>query len=246
MITSNNITLAKNEVHIWQAALEVNDIQSLQQNLSIDEVKRAERFRFQKDRENFIIARGFLRKILSRYLGVLPRDLCFCYGANGKPALTKAFDGDKLKFNLSHSHGIALYAITLNRNIGIDIERIRTDFDCEQIAQQFFSPRENAILAKLPTNTKHEAFFSCWTRKEAYIKANGQGLSLPLEQIDVTLIPGEPAALLNTKWDSQEAKRWSLKNIVPHHNYAAAVAVEKHLNVETLHVTSPQDVTLIY
>jgi 4'-phosphopantetheinyl transferase len=226
MITSNNISLAKDEVHIWQAGLGVNDIQSLQQNLSIDEQKRAERFRFQKDREHFIAARGFLRKILSCYLGALPSDLRFCYGANGKPALTKAFDGDKFKFNLSHSHGVALYAITLNRNIGVDIERIRTDFDCEQVAQQFFSPRENAILAKLANNIKHEAFFTCWTRKEAYIKANGQGISLPLEQIDVTLAPGEPAALLDTKWDSQEAQRWSLENIVTNHHYAAAVAVE--------------------
>ncbi len=238
MFTSNNITLAKDEVHIWRAGLEVNDIQSLQQTLSIDEGKRAERFRFQKDRKHFIVARGFLRKILSRYLGASPSDLHFCYGANGKPALTKAFDGDKLKFNLSHSHGVALYAITLNRNIGVDIERIRIDFDCEQIAQQFFSPREKAILAKLPNNIKHEAFFTCWTRKEAYIKANGQGISLPLEQIDVTFAPGEPAALLDAKWDSQEARRWSLQNIVINQNYAAAVAVEKHLNVETLHVTS--------
>ncbi len=221
-------TLGSNEVHVWQVSLNecASKIESLQQTLCMEEKKRSERFYFQGDRENFIVARGLLREILSRYLGSLPRNLRFCYSSTGKPALTKAFDGDRLRFNLSHSHGCVLYAITQNRDIGIDIERIRTDFSYEQIASSIFSLREKAVFFQLPILLRHQAFFNCFTRKEAYIKATGQGLSLPLEQIDVTLVPGEPADLLGTKWNPLEAWRWSLQDIFVDPNYAAAVAVE--------------------
>jgi 4'-phosphopantetheinyl transferase len=174
------------------------------------------------------VARGLLRKILGIYLNTKPDRLRFSYGKHGKPSIISGSGKEKLKFNLAHSDGLALYAFTCGRHIGIDIERIRVDFDHEQLAAQFFSPQENAMLRCLPAHMKTEAFFSCWTLKEAYIKAKGDGLSLPLNQFDVSLVPGEPATLLNYRGDPQEASRWSLKQLRAGPGYTAALAVEGH------------------
>jgi 4'-phosphopantetheinyl transferase len=135
---------------------------------------------------------------------------------------------DELRFNVSHSHGLALYAVTRRRKIGIDIERVRPISGPEQLAARFFSAGENAELCALPEHVKHEAFFNCWTRKEAYVKARGEGLSLPLNQFDVSLNPGEPARLLRVERDPQEAARWSLQGLTPAPGYVAALAVEGH------------------
>lgn len=223
-----DLTLGCDEIHVWRASLdaETSRVEDLQQLLSADEQKRAERFYFDKDRVHFIVARGALRIILSHYVSRKPEDLSFCYNPNGKPALTETHDGVALRFNLSHSQGLALYAIAQHREVGIDLERVRTDFAYEKIAESFFSNRENAILKTLPANIKHQAFFTAWTRKEAYIKAVGKGLAIPLDQFEVSLIPGEPAVLSSTKWDSEEAQRWSLWEILPGSDYVATLAVE--------------------
>lgn len=224
------LTLGSDEVHVWRASLDLpaSRVRGLQQTLAADERARAERFYFQKDREHFIVARGVLRDILGRYLDMQPGQLRFCYSPNGKPALAREFGGDALRFNLSHSHGLALYAVNSGREIGVDIERIRHDLAKEQIAERFFSPHEVSVLHALPANMQKEAFFTCWTRKEAYIKATGKGLTFPLDIFDVSLVPGEPAALLSTKWDPQEASRWSLQELNPGPGYVAAIAVEGH------------------
>lgn len=224
---SETLLLTNNEVHVWRASLNLTEssLQSLQHSLTADERSRADRFHFQKDQEYFIAARGLLRAILSHYLGITPSHLRFCYSANGKPALSN-HGGDRLRFNLSHSHGLALYAITRHREVGIDLERIRADFLWEDLAKQCFSPQENTTLRSLPASLRHRAFFSCWTRKEAYVKATGKGLVLPLDQFDVSLAPGEPAALLRTEWDLEEAARWSLQELIPGPGYVAALAVE--------------------
>jgi phosphopantetheine--protein transferase-like protein len=150
-----------------------------------------------------------LRDILGRYLGVPPSELGFRYSAYGKPALAAGFDGVGVRFNISHSHEMALLAVTCHREIGVDIEYLGREIRGEEIAEHFFSTHERASLRALPAAAKHEAFFNCWTRKEAYIKAHGEGLSLPLDQFDVSLAPGEPAALLATRSDPREALRWS-------------------------------------
>ena len=225
-----DLVLLSNEVHVWRVPLDLTAscVQRLQRVLSADEVARAARFYFHKDRQHFIVARGVLRTILGRYLGVEPRQLCFCYSYYGKPALLPTSGGARFRFNLSHSHQLALYAVTCGREVGIDIEYIRTDFVCKEIAAQFFSPRENVMLEALPAHLKHQAFFNCWTRKEAYIKAHGEGLSLPLDQFDVSLTPGEPAALLATRGDAHEASRWSLRELTPGPGYVGTLAVEGH------------------
>jgi 4'-phosphopantetheinyl transferase len=224
------LALLSDEVHVWCAALEVttSHLRYLQNMLSADELARASRFHFPKDRRRFIVARGVLRSLLGLYLGLEPRQLCFCYGAYGKPALVPTSGEAGLRFNVSHSHELALYAVTYGREIGVDIEYIRTNVSCEEIAERFFSSRERALLRTLPAPLKYDAFFHCWTRKEAYIKARGEGLSLPLDQFDVAFAPGEPAALLATRWAPREASRWVLRELTPGPGYAAALAVGGH------------------
>jgi 4'-phosphopantetheinyl transferase len=187
---------------------------------------RADRFYFSQDRRRFIVARGVLRTLLGRYLDRAPESLSFSYTTNGKPALASEPGADPIRFNLSHSHGTALYAVTRGREVGVDLEFIRGDLEAEQIAERYFSHREIVTLRALPTSLQKYGFFLCWTRKEAYIKARGEGLSMPLDQFDVSLIPGEPAALLSTKPDSDEARRWSLQNLTPACGCAAALATE--------------------
>ena len=222
------LTLSSAEVHVWRACLDpdASCVEHLQRTLSADESHRAARFHFPRDRRRFIVARGVLRDILGRYLGVPPSELGFRYSSYGKPALADAGDEEGLRFNISHSHEMALFAVTRGREIGVDIEYLRREIACEEIAERFFSIHERASLRALPAEAKHQAFFNCWTRKEAYIKAHGEGLSLPLDQFDVSLAPGEPAALLATRGDPREALRWSLQALTPGPGYVAALAVE--------------------
>jgi 4'-phosphopantetheinyl transferase len=168
-----------------------------------------------------------LRTILGRYLDVAPGTVRFCYGPHGKPALiAEMAEQTGVRFNVAHSHDLALYAVTRGREVGIDVERIRAEVASTEIAQRFFSPAEVAALCALPDELQTEAFFACWTRKEAYIKATGGGLSHPLDGFDVSLTPGEPVVALRTHADPQEAARWSLRALDPGPGYAAAVAVE--------------------
>jgi 4'-phosphopantetheinyl transferase len=222
--------LGINEVHVWRAPLDgpPQQIDSFLHTLAADERTRADRFYFQRDREHFIAAHGVLRAILGLYLNRAPESLSFCYSSHGKPALVWELGRDAIHFNISHSHGVALYAIARDREVGVDVELIRRDLELEQIAERFFSRREVATLRALPADLRKYAFFLCWTRKEAYIKARGEGLSLPLDQFDVSLIPGEPATLLSTQPDPDEALRWSLQELTLASNYVAAVAVEGH------------------
>ena len=224
------LILDNDEVHIWRAALDhkPSQVASLLDTLAEDEQERAGRFYFPVDRERFIVARGVLREILGLYLNSAAQSLSFCYGPFAKPALACESAGNTIHFNMSHSNGVALYAFTRGREIGIDLEFIREDLEVEQLAGRFFSQREIATLRALPVALRKYAFFLCWTRKEAYIKARGEGLSLPLDEFDVSLIPGEPAALLRTQRDPDEALRWSLQELSPGPGYVSALAVEGH------------------
>jgi 4'-phosphopantetheinyl transferase len=225
-----NLTLDINEIHVWRFFLTQTEscLQILAKTLSTDEQTKAERFHFPKGRSQFIVSRGALRAILSRYLQINPSLLRFDYNPYGKPSLIVAQGGDTLHFNLSHSHELGLIAITKNRDIGVDIERINPNFPYLEIAEKFFSPLENSVLLSLPQDLQSTAFYNCWTRKEAYIKAVGKGLSIPLNQFDVTLAPGEPAALLNIEQNPEEASKWSLIELIPGSDMVAAVAVAGH------------------
>ena len=220
--------LGSDEVHVWRAALDQSPSQrdGLLCTLAKDEQAKAGRFYFQIDRERSIVARGALREILGLYMSRAAQSVSFCHGPQGKPALDGESGIDAIHFNVSHSHGLALFAVTRRREVGIDLEFIREGLDAEQLAGRFFSQREIATLRALPTGLRKHAFFLCWSRKEAYIKARGEGLSMPLDQFDVSLIPGEPAALLGTRPDSDEAARWSLRDLSVAPGYVSALAVE--------------------
>ena len=224
------LALGREEVHVWRASLEQPgpDIQALEQLLASDEQARAEQFRFQKDRLHYIIARGTLRSILGRYLGKDPHTLRFSYSTFGKPALVQNPDSNALFFNVTHSRGLALYGITRGYTIGIDIEYLDAGVSCEQIAARFFSPLEVNMLRAVPKELQHAAFFACWTRKEAYIKARGMGLSLDLKAFDVSLLPGDPTAILGSREEALDISHWSLYDISPGPGYIGALAVEGH------------------
>ncbi len=216
-----SLSLETGEVHVWRIELEQPEsvLEKFRGTLEADELERASRFHFEKHRRSFIVSRGFLRYVLSRYLETKPEALKFSYGDYGKPAL----DG-RLHFNLSHSHGLALLAVTEGRQIGVDVEHIRADFATEEIARRFFSRLEVDSFNWLPKQEQVAAFFRCWTRKEAFIKATGKGLSQPLDKFDVTLAPGLAAALLRV--DEDEASRWTMSDIDVGSDYAAALLVE--------------------
>jgi 4'-phosphopantetheinyl transferase len=224
--------LTAEDVHVWRITLDISDslLTRLRGTLADDERRRAERFHFEQHRRHFIAGRGALRALLARYLSRRPEEVRFVYSNYGKPALADAANGDPLRFNLTHSHHLALLAVTHGREIGVDIEHLRTNLerDGEALAERFFSPREVAVLRSLPLELRREAFFHCWTRKEAYIKAHGQGLSLPLDQFDVTLHPDEPAALVATLHDPPQAQRWLMHRLAPGEEYVGALAVEGH------------------
>ncbi len=222
----SRLTLSNNDVHIWRVFLDqpATCVRQLALELSADEQDRARCFYFEQARTRFIVARGFLRRILSYYLGIEPGQLQFRYGDYGKPALAESSNAGSLRFNLSHSHELALYAVTLGREVGIDIEHMRHIPEVEQLVERFFSAQEIAAFRALHPNERYEAFFKLWTRKEAYLKVTGAGLSLPPHRFVVSL--NEPARLLNAAGKPQEAARWSLQDLRSVPGYAAALAVE--------------------
>ncbi len=217
------LQLQPTELHLWLAELPRQNIalvHQLRQILSLDEQARADRFYFEKDRLRFTLARGGLRLILSRYLSQPAAALQFRYGAYQKPAL--ADPAVPLCFNLAHSGELALYAVAWNREVGVDLEQIRADCDCEGIASRFFSAQEQQELAQLSPELRIQGFFNGWTRKEATLKAMGKGLSLPLDQLEVSLT--EEAELRRIGWQPDQISQWRLSNLQVETGYAAAVA----------------------
>jgi 4'-phosphopantetheinyl transferase len=218
------LALSENEVHIWSADLDRPTAQFYGW-LSGSETQKAGRLYFERDRNRYIVCHGLLREILGNYLGMEPGDIEFVYSKNNKPALSGKCDKKKLRFSISHSEGMALYALTVGREIGVDVEYVRDIPEMEKLAERFFSPRESEVLKILSGGRKKEAFFNCWTRKEAFIKATGDGLSYPLGKFEVSLVPDVPARLINIAGDAGAAARWSIKDLKPAAGYAAALAV---------------------
>ena len=211
---------------MWRVDLEQTDalVEQFRETLDPDELHRASRFYFERHRRAFIVGRGFLRNVLGRYLNSKPEMLEFSYGAYGKPALTGEFKNTRLRFNMSHSHNVGLLAINEDSDLGVDVEHIRADFATEDIARRFFSRCEVDVFNTLQKEEQVAAFFRCWTRKEAFIKATGRGLSQELAGFDVTLGPEVQAKLLRVEDD--DASRWSLCHIDVGEEYAGALAVE--------------------
>jgi 4'-phosphopantetheinyl transferase len=217
------LKLGADDVHLWRASLDCDApvLSRFETILSPDEMARANRFVFSTDRNHFVAARGILRELLATYLMLAPAELKFLYGNHGKPALNANPSDSVVQFNLSHSSGLALYAFSLGRRLGVDVEQIRLQFASEDIARRYFAAREVAELQALPTHLRTVGFFLCWTRKEAYVKAHGAGLSLPLDSFTVSLTPGRAAQL-----QAADSDQWSMHSVEPAPGFVAALVAE--------------------
>lgn len=226
-VLSGEYSLSQAQVDVWclelSAAQFATDL--LKELLAESELARAKRFHFTTDRRNFVIRRAVLRLLLGRYLNIPPSRITYVTDKFGKPALDQSHKSD-VKFNLSASGEIALLAFARTRSIGVDIERVRMELDIEPIARRFFSPNEQAVLSSLVPEARRLGFYNCWTRKEAVLKALGQGLSLALDSFDVNLAMGEPARILAARGEAQPALHLQLKELDLIAGYCAALAYE--------------------
>ena len=219
LLAPKNLNLLSDDVHIWRINLHQSEsqLQSFRETLSSDEIARAERFYFPEHQQKFIAGRGTLRAILGRYLGIEPKQVEFEYQPRGKPLLAAKFADKGLLFNLSHSQDLALCGVSYQNQIGVDLEYIRTMSDLESLAKRFFSPREYEHLRLISLEEQQQIFFRYWTCKEAYVKATGDGL-VQLEEIEICLTQNQPSQLLISE-------DWSLRELTPAENFAAAVVV---------------------
>lgn len=213
------------EVHVWSLRLDLPEAahDRLARVLSAEEASRAERFVAAADRRRYEAARGLLRVVLSGYVGRPPEGLALETGAGGKPRLA---DRTGPRFNLSRAGALGLVAVSADREVGVDIEEVRDPGDLEALAETSFSPGERAALAAVPAPERCLAFFAGWTRKEAFLKALGVGLSRPLDSFDVSLAPGEPARLLRVQGAPDAPERYTLRALQPEPGYVGAVAIE--------------------
>jgi 4'-phosphopantetheinyl transferase len=222
---SEHLRLTGSAVHVWRAALNLAEarVAALEGLLNAEEQARARRLRFEDKRRAFVAARGILRSILGRYLSLSPQQVQFSYNAQGKPGLAGS-QATGLQFNLAHSGDLALVALAYARPIGIDLERLRPVEAMGKIVDAYFAPAERVAFDRLSPEHKLPAFFAAWTRKEAYLKARGEGLTLPLNQV-VTLSPGEAAAVLADEQRPPGATPWLLLDLEPGPGYTGALAV---------------------
>ncbi len=216
------MTLLPTEIHLWPIHLDQLDNQASEfaNLLSQAEAARAFRYHFVRDRQFFTASRALLRILLAKYLGVKPDSIQFSYGEGGKPRLKNP---SSVRFNISHSGSMALLAFTQESEIGVDIEQIRTLDNLCDIAEQFFCAEECRELISLSHELRERAFFQCWTRKESYMKAIGEGFRTPLDQFRVTLLPQDPARLVHIDNDPNKAAGWTLHDVDVDPGYAAAV-----------------------
>lgn len=219
----SEICLHSNEVHVWRASLACGSdaLRLLGTNLTEDERDRARRFLFERDRNHFIAGRGILRELLGKYLSRPPAELKFRYGPQGKPTLSGQKSQQSVRFNLSHSHGLAVFAFSLDRELGVDLELVRSDVATEEIASRYFSARELAEFRLVPPHLRAEAFFLCWTRKEAFVKARGEGLHIPLDSFSVSLTPGEVEKL-----EGADCEGCTISSLQPAPGFVGAIVGE--------------------
>ncbi len=228
LVAPENLDFASDEVHVWYDDFTFYPAEEIQQSLkilSVDEIEKAQRFRFEKDRHNYINARSWLRKIVGKYLRVDPVILRFGYGEQGKPWLmNETGTPHSLQFNLSHSEGVVICVLAWEKAVGVDIEALRFENSYDNVAENFFSKNERLALQAIAPELQQTAFFNCWTRKEAYLKARGDGLIFPLDEFDVSLNSDE-AKLLSVHHSPEENQRWTLYHLNPKPQYIGALAV---------------------
>jgi 4'-phosphopantetheinyl transferase len=228
-------SLGANAIHVWAASLSVppDPLEKFSATLTPAEKERANRFKFEKHRNRFIAGRGTLRAILARYLKADAAKLHFDYLENGKPVLAEEFASAGIHFNLAHTENLALVAITRIGLVGVDVECVRPIKNVDELVARFFSPRENDLFQKVPAGEKPTAFFNLWTRKEALLKATGEGITRSLSLVEVSFLPGEPARLMAISGDEKRASEWNLREVVPAVGFTAAVAVKPETSIQS-------------
>lgn len=226
ILNLDELVLQDNEVHLWILRLD-NFYAYAEEFLSIlspDENIRSQRYHFYKDNRNFLVSRGILRKLLASYLKTTPEEIRFNYNPYGKPYINQDLNGHNLMFNISHSGLVVLLGFTLDRQIGLDVEYHSEQLNDFHFCKSFFSSREYHDLFSLPEDSRRKAFYNCWTRKEAFIKAIGEGLSFPLNEFDVSIT--SPAELLEMRQNPEEKCRWSMLDIGIDESYSAAMVID--------------------
>ncbi len=221
-----HLVLPAGETHVFSFALDLppSQVVGLARILSHDEMARAERFKRARDRLRYISGRAQLRLILGRYVGAQAAHLEFCYGSHGKPALQRGSGGERVRFNMSRSHGMGILAIQLDEDIGIDIERVRLLPDALRIARRLFTVEEHRALRSLPASELGAAFFSYWTRKEAVLKSIGLGLLYPVNAFALSFKPGASPERIVVKREEGNVTRWLIPVPEPSPGYVAALA----------------------
>lgn len=224
----DKLSVNTGEVHLWQVDLlePPRPLRYYMAIISEEEAARAARFYFEKDRHQFIVGRAVLRELLGRYLSLDPASIDFKFSDFGKPAFPNPAG---IQFNISHSGGMALMGFTQTAEIGVDLEKIKPDLEIEQIASRFFAIKEKAALLQQPVHRQAASFYQCWTSKEAFIKAHGQGLSLPLDQFEVEVHPDKPAALKAVHWDPKLVENWDLYGFIPKEHFVGAVVCDRKI-----------------
>jgi 4'-phosphopantetheinyl transferase len=226
-VAPGRVHFAGDEIHVYRVFLDQPErrVHALKAILAPGERSRAQRFHFERDRQRYVVGRASLRMLLARYTGAQPQSLEFQYGRHGKPELAAPRQTSPLSFNLAHSERMALYAVTRRQAVGIDVERIRPLLQLARMAERYFAVEERAALRGLTVPARRVAFFTCWTRKEAYMKALGLGMSIPLDSFAVSVAPTDPARLLHITGSIEDAARWSLYALTPDSGFVATVAV---------------------
>lgn len=237
-----NLQLNENHVDVWLSSLDMDEniLDKLKIILSEDELMRAQRFYSVELTKQFIAARGLLRLILARYMKVKPGELQFQYNVYRKPFLTGKFKKKGLCFNTSHSQGIALYGITQQKEIGVDIEKIRSDLSCNKIAKRQFSQSEFMLFQKSPVSKKTQTFFTLWTRKEALLKALAQGLHFSMKQFDVSGTPCRSVKFLNNSTNTENNSEWFIRDLEVDSGFCAALAIEGQHDIIKLYKASTE------
>ena len=223
--------VGEDELHLWRVGLlnHAEELVGLASLLSADELQRSNRFAMADLKRRYVVTRAALRQIVGRYLDLGAKEIRFEYGRHGKPSLAMSpmsATRPDLRFSVSHSGELALIALTLGREVGVDLEQLDREIRFESIARRFFTGAEVKALQGLPPEKRRSGFFLCWTRKEAVLKARGEGLAVSLDSFTVSLIPGEPARLMAADWDQLQPEEWTLCDLAIGSGVTAAAACQ--------------------
>ena len=223
------LAISPRHVDVWLTSTELGEerVRACAKTLTRAELARARKFKSKAKYREYVITRGLLRRTLCQVAGLDLTGVDFNYGEHGKPGLENSASAGAVAFNVSHSHGLALVALTLGGRLGVDLEQVRPEVEWQELAERYFSEADYRTLQSQAPDARRRAFFTCWTRKEAFVKALGAGVSYGLKGFDVSVDPAEDCARLTLREGNEDAGKWLLKNIPAPTSHAAALAIDR-------------------